>query len=651
MRKQALEKKGLMRLGVSWATAEREMAATSSYQFGRFELNLRSYELKRDGQPLRLEKIPMELLIFLVEHHGELISRDQIIDKLWGKRVFLDSEQGINTAIRKVRQVLQDEPEKPQFLETVVGKGYRFVGDVTVRGEEAPLPRGGRLSPPRIQAGRLRNGRFRLLWAVTGLLITAAVLWVLWPRIGRALRAGPTGSFRSIAVLPLENLSGDPSQEYFADGITDAVITQLAKLRALRVISRTSIMQYKNTHKPLPEIASALNVDAVVEGSVSRSSNRVRVTVQLLDARADRHLWAEEYDRDVRDVLSLQSELAHDVAEQIRASMSSDEQSQMKGRGAVEPAAYESYLRGRSYWNQRTPGGLTQAIAHFEHAIELDPGYAEAYSGLADAYTALGYTSFWSPKDSFPKARELASKALQIDPSLAEARTSLAYAKLYYDWDWKGAEEDFQKAIAVNPNYATAHHWYSVLLTARGRYQEASSEIRRAHELDPLSVPISTDIGFELYYARRYDQAITQLRSVLQTSPKFPLAHLWLGRAYEQKGMYGEAITEFEEAETALKDWPVIIAAAGHAYAAWGHKSDAAASLHRMNELTKEEYVTPYGVALIYAGLNDKDLAVRWLENAYEDKSHWLVWLNLDPRFDNVRSDGRFEELLERMKF
>lgn len=627
------------------------MAAVSSYQFGQFDLDLRSYELKRDGQPLRLEKIPMELLILLVEHHGELVTRDQIIEKLWGKQVFLDTEQGINTAIRKVRQVLGDDSENPQFLETVVGKGYRFVGNVTVRGKESPLGGGDRLSLPGIRPTGHGTRRLWFFGTITGLLITASVWWAFSLRISRSLRAGHSGSLRSIAVLPLENLSGDPSQEYFADGITDAVITQLAKLHALRVISRTSIMQYKNTRKPLPEIANTLNVDSIVEGSVSRSNSRVRVTVQLLDARADRHLWAEEYDRDVRDVLSLQSELAHDISEQIRASMSSEEQLQLKGRGVVEPAAYESYLRGRSFWNQRTSDGLKQAIAHFQRAIELDPGYAEAYSGLADAYTVLGYTSFWSPKDSFPKARELASKALQIDPSLAEARASLAYTKLYYDWDWQGAEEEFQKAIAVNPNYATAHHWYSVLLTARGRHEEASSEIRRAHELDPLSVPIRTDIGFELYYARRYEEAITQLRSVLQTSPKFPLAHLWLGRAYEQKRMYSEAIIEFEQAETALKDWPVIIAAAGHAYARWGHKSEATASLRRMTELTKEEYVTPYGVALIYAGLDDKALAMRWLQNAYEDKSHWLVWLNLDPRFDNVRSDPRFHELLQRMKF
>ena len=628
------------------------MPAVSSYKFGQFELDLRSYELKRDGEPLRLEKIPMELLIFLVEHHGQLVTREQIIERLWGNLVFLDTEQGVNTAIRKIRQVLLDDPEKPQFLETVVGKGYRFVNNVTAKGNESPPSREDLPPPHGPQMTRNRTRDLWLIGAVSVLLLLGVVLWAVWYRIGWATKPRITTSFHSIAVLPLENLSGDPSQEYFADGITDALITQLAKLHGLRVISRTSIMQYKSLRKPLPDIARDLNVDAVVEGSVSRSGNRVRVTAQLVDAHADRHLWAEEYDRDLREILSLQSELARDIAEKVRANISSEEQLLMARAGTVEPAAYESYLRGRSFWSQRTPAGLKQSIIHFQHAIELDPRYAEAYSGLADAYTALGYTSYWAPRDSFPKAREFANKALQIDSSLAEARASLAYVKLYYDWDWKGAEEELQRAIAVNPNYATAHHWYSVLLTARGRHDEALSEIGRAHELDPLSVPINTDIGFELYYARRYEEAISHLRSVLQTSPKFPLAHLWLGRAYEQKGMYPEAITEFEQAGTALKDWPVIIAAAGHAYGRWGHKSDATAALHRMNELTKEEYVTPYGMALIFAGLNDREQAIHWLQKAYEDRSHWLVWLNLDPRFDdNVRSDPRFADLLRRMHF
>lgn len=585
----------------------------------------------------------MDLLILLVGRHGELVSRDEIIAKLWGRDVFIETELGINTAVRKIRQTLGDDPERPRFVQTVVGKGYRFIGTLTATGNSTePVA----MATPPVSREERRTTGFWILGAVAGIAVLAAVVWMVRLRTGRV-----PASFHSIAVLPLANLSGDPSQEYFADGITDALITQLAKIRGLRVISRTSIMQYKNLRKSLPDIARDLSVDVVVEGSVSRSGNRVRVTAQLVDARADRHLWAEEYDRDLREVLSLQSELAHDIAEQVRANISSEEQLLLAPAGTIEPAAYESYLRGRSFWNQRTPAGLKQSIIHFQRAIELNPRYAEAYSGLADAYTALGYTSYWAPKDSFPKARESANKALQIDSNLAEARASLAYIKLYYDWDWKGAEEEFQKAIAVNPNYATAHHWYSVLLTARGQHERALAEIRRAHELDPLSVAISTDIGFELYYARRYDEAATQLRSVLQTSPKFPLAHLWLGRAYEQKGMYAEAITEFEQAGNTLKDWPVIIAAAGHAYGKWGRKSDAGAALRRMKELEKEEYVTPYGVALIFAGLDDKKETMRWLENAYDDRSHWLVWLNLDPRFDNLRPDPRFQELLKRMKF
>ena len=290
------------------------MPAVSSYKFGRFELDLRSYELKRDGEPLRLEKIPMELLIFLVEHHGQLVTREQIIERLWGKQVFLDTEQGVNTAIRKIRQVLLDDPEKPQFLETVVGKGYRFVSIVTAKGNESP-PSREELPPP--HGPQMTRNRTRDLWligAVSVLLLLGVVLWAVWYRIAWATKPRITTSFHSIAVLPLENLSGDPSQEYFADGITDALITQLAKLHGLRVISRTSIMQYKSLRKPLPDIARDLSVDAVVEGSVSRSGNRVRVTAQLVDAHADRHLWAEEYDRDLREILSLQSELARDIA-------------------------------------------------------------------------------------------------------------------------------------------------------------------------------------------------------------------------------------------------------------------------------------------------------------------------------------------------
>jgi TolB-like protein/DNA-binding winged helix-turn-helix (wHTH) protein/Flp pilus assembly protein TadD len=624
------------------------MNSAQKYRFGQFELDRRSYELRREGECLRLEKIPMELLIFLVERNGELVTRDQIAERLWGKEVFLDTEQGINTAVRKVRQVLQDGPNRPMLLETVVGKGYRFTGQVTEIDDSLPAVETTTI-PPESQPNRFTR-RFWLLGAVAAVLALTAIGEALWLRAGRSSARTTPDSYHSIAVLPLANLSDDPSQEYFADGITDALITQLAKIHGLRVISRTSMMQYKNTHKPMPDIARELAVDAVVEGTVLRSGDRVRVTAQLIDAHADRHLWAENYERDMRDVLGLQSELVRDIAGQVRASISQQQPQVPTGTGTVEPAAYESYLRGRSFWNQRTAAGLTQAVGHFQRAIDLDPDYAEAYSGLPDAYTALGYTSYRAPRDTFPIAKESANKALQIDPGLAEARASVGYAKLYYDWDWKGAEEEFQKAIAINPNCTTAHHWYSVLLTARGQHEQALSEIRRAQELDPLSVAINTDVDFELFYARRYNEAATQLRSVLQTSPRFPLAHLWLGRTYEQMGMYQEAITEFEQAGETLKDWPVIIAAAGHAYGKWGHDAEANGQLRRMKELAKDEYVTPYGMAAIFAGLDDKDQTMSWLQKAYEDRSHWLVWLKLDARFDNVRSDPRFEELLKRMK-
>src|SRR5437016_2023907 len=415
---------------------------SAKLRFRDYQLDPDEFELSRAGHRLRLERKPMELLILLAENQGQLVKREKIIEKIWGKDLFFDTENGINNAIRKIRSALNDNAEHPLFVETALGKGYRFIAPVEPvlepHSSPAQAPGGTRRWPVSV---------WRLKWIPGLLAITLIIAFALdIAGIRRRVFALSVPPIHSIVVLPFENLSGDPSQEYFADGITDALITQLAKLPGLRVISRTSIMQYKNSRRPLPDIARALSVDAVVEGSVSRSSNRVRVTAQLVDARADRHLWAEEYDRDLRDILTLQSELARDISEQVRANISSG---QLRV-GAVEPAAYESYLRGRSFWNQRTPAGLNQAIGHFQRSIELDPGYAEAYSGLADAYAALGYTSFSSPRDAFPRAQELANKALGIDPSLAEARASLAYARLYYDWDWEGAEQEFQRAIAVN---------------------------------------------------------------------------------------------------------------------------------------------------------------------------------------------------------
>jgi len=450
-------------------------------------------------------------------------------------------------------------------------------------------------------------------------------------------------------VLPLKNLSGNSADEYFADGMTDELITNLAKISALRVRSYTSVSKYKTTSKSLPQIAQELQVDGIVEGSVVRSGDQIRITAQLIYVPRDQHLWAEEYERSVRDVLYLQREVAGDIAQQVRVTLTPNERQRLATAGTVDPAAYESYLRGRSFWNQRSEASLLMAIDQFNKAIEVDAGYAPAYSGLADCYTTLGYLSYLDPLDAFPRARDAATKALELDSSLAEAHTSLAYYDLYHAWNWVEAENEFKKAIELNPNYATAHDWYSYYLMTMGRFDEAWKEVNRAHELDPLSVTVSTDIGFNYFYRRNYDEAINQLRTTLSLSPKFPLAHLWLGRAYQQKKMYAEAIDEFNKTDAALPGWVVTIAGMGNAYGEWGHKVEAEQVLVRLNGMARAKYVTPYGIALVYAGLGDKNEAFAWLNKAVEGRSHWLVWLNRDPRWDRLRSDSRFDELKKRV--
>jgi TolB-like protein/DNA-binding winged helix-turn-helix (wHTH) protein/Tfp pilus assembly protein PilF len=602
---------------------------------------------------LKLEKIPMELLILLVERRDQLVGREEIIDRLWGKDVFLDTEQGINTAIRKIRGTLGDDPNEPRFLQTIVGKGYRFVGPITVVGTPpttvapaaaAPVPAGvDETQPSRPQTGlRWKLVAFSAVFLLAGATVVAFRYfdWIRWV---------PRRPVHSIAVLPLKNLSGNPADEYFADGMTDELITNLAKISALRVTSYTSVSKYKTTSKPLPQVAQELQVDGIVEGSVLRSGDQVRITAQLIYAPRDQHLWAEEYQRYVRDVLYLQREVARDIAEQVRVNLTPNERNRLAIAGAVDPAAYESYLRGRSFWNQRSEASLLKAIDQFNKAIEVDAGYAPAYSGLADCYTTLGYLSYLDPLDAFPRARDAATKALELDSSLAEAHTSLAYYNLYHAWNWTEAENEFKKAIELNPNYATAHDWYSYYLMAMGRFDDAWKEVNRAHELDPLSVTISTDIGFNFYYRHDYDEAINQLRATLSVSPKFPLAHLWLGRAYQQKKMYSEAIDEFNKTDAALPGWVVTIAGMGHVYGEWGHQTEAKEVLIRLNQMAREKYVTPYGVALVYAGLGDKDQAFVWLDKAVAGRSHWLVWLNRDPRWDRIRSDPRFTDLQKRV--
>ncbi|MCI0692011.1 protein kinase [candidate division KSB1 bacterium] len=460
---------------------------------------------------------------------------------------------------------------------------------------------------------------------------------------------GRRGTINSIAVLPLANLSGDPEQEYFTNGMTEALITDLAQISALRVISRTSVMQYKEVKKPLPEIARELNVDAVVEGSVLHSGEHVRITAQLIEAETDRHLWAESYERDLRNVLALQKEVAQAIAREIKVKLTPHERARLASTREATPEVYHMYLKGRYYWSKRTQEELKKAIRHFQNALDEDPAFAPAYAGLADCYSQLGTVVIGQPPTEMRTlAAAAAKRALEIDSEQAEAHASLAYVKLY-QWDWFGAEQGFKRAIELSPSYPSAHLWYAHYLAARGRFGEALAEVKRAENLDPLSPIIRTQVGWILHKARRYDEAIEQYRKVLDVDPNFVWALWQLGSAYIEKAMYTEAIAVSEKAVTLSSRSPLIVASLGDAYAKSGRRAKAQELLNELSELSKQRYIPPISLALIHISLGSKDQAFEWLEKAYQERSNGMAYLGVWSGWDPLRSDPRFIVLLKKM--
>lgn len=466
--------------------------------------------------------------------------------------------------------------------------------------------------------------------------------WFPRPSVG-------AGAIESLAVLPLQNLSGDPEQEYFADGLTEALITDLAKIRALRIISRTSIMRYKGQRKPVPDIARELHVDALVVGSVLRAGNRVRITAQLIHAQTDTHLWAESYERELSDILALQNEVARAIAQEIKVKLTPQEEQRLAQAVSVKPEAYEAYLRGRYHSNKRVPDELKKAIDYFQQAISTEPQYALAYAGLADAYALLGLSGAMPAQEVMPKAKEAAFQALQFDNDLAEPNASLAFIRIFYDWDWVAAEREFKRAIELRPGYATAHHWFALYLAAMGRMQEATQEIKKALELDPLSLPINRDLGAIYYFSRNYDRAIEQYRKTLEIDSNFVTAHLNLGWAHFHKAMYKQAISAFQDALTHSPQNPQIIAALGWAYAELGRKEEVQKVLDQLNDLSGKGYVSPIDLAAIYIGLGERDRVFEVLEQAYRERSSMLVFLKVDPLWERVRPDPRFQDLVRRV--
>jgi serine/threonine-protein kinase len=494
----------------------------------------------------------------------------------------------------------------------------------------------------------------RLVVAATGVL--AAVLGVL---LGlnvaglrdRLLPKATAPRIESLAVLPLENLMGDPQQEYFVDGMTEELIADLSQVSALRVISRTSVMQYKCTKKSMPEIARELKVDGVIEGSVLRSGDHVRITAQLIQAATDTHLWAQSYKRDLRDVLALQSEVAGAIANEIKIKLTPQEQARLASTQPVNPEAHEAYLKARYYWNLRTEEGLNKSIEYFQQAIEKDPGYALAYAGLADSYGTVATWNVMVPDEAYPRAKAAALKALEIDEALAEAHASLGAVREEYDWDWLGAEKEFKRAIELNPSYATAHQWYAECLSVMGRHDEAIAEAKRAQELDPLSLIINAVEGRLFFYARRYDEAIAQCRRTLELNAGFYPAHLFLGWAFEQKKLYEQAISEYQKAIAPGQGNPRLAATLARGYAAAGERTEALEIISQVREPSKQRYVSSYVIAQVYAALGDTGRAFQWLDKAYQEHDSQLAWLKAEPGFDSLRSDPRYQELLRRMNF
>jgi len=562
-------------------------------RFGAFELDEGAGELRRAGIKIRLQDQPLLILQILLEQPGKVVTREELRKRVWPSDTFVDFDHGINNAIKRLREALGDTTETPRYIETLPRRGYRFVERIQSKGK----------------------------------------------------------GLRSVAVLPLENLSRDPEQEYFSEGLTEALITALAKIGMLRVVSRTSIMQYKAVHKPLREIARELEVDFVVEGTVLRVGRRVRITAQLIDAPKETHLWAESYERDLRNVLALQSELAQAIAQEVQVKLTPQERKHLAQTRAVDPEAYEAYLKGRYHWNRRSRDGLGKATQHFQQAIARDPTYAAAYAGLADCVSILGWWGFVSPERGCGKGKALALKALEFDPSLPEAHTSFAWSTAYYDYDFPKCEREFRLAIELNPNYATARGWHGLTLSMIGGYEEALAEAKQAVRLDPASSIINGMLGLVYWFGGEYDASLDQYKKASDLDPAAFQLHWGVGISYLANRMYDAAIAEMETALQLTGRTPMSVAFLAGSYAAAERGQEAEQLLTELAELSTVRYVSPYVISWVFAAMKQTDQAFAQLEVGYRERAAWMVWMNRDPRLETLRSDPRFQDLLRRMNF
>lgn len=649
----------------------------AGYQVDDLTIDLAPRRVRRAGTVIPLKALSFDLLVTLVRAAPALVSFEQLNERVWPGLVI--TPETIVQRVKLLRGALGDDPHAPRYIEGVRGRGYRMIAEVRplterrgtpesigppslkeVKEEESPNMHDGTAatgaatvcSPPATPPASPRPFRWVSLGWIGGALIILAVLAASWAiiryrgasRPAELTSSGLPPAIHSLVVLPLENLSGDKEQEYFADGMTDALITDLAQVGSLRVISRTSAMQFKGSKETLPQIGRDLKVDAVVEGTVARGENRVRVTAQLVEASSDHHLWARTYERDLKNVLALQDEIAQDVTEQIRVKVTPKERSLLMQAHAVDPEAYDASLRGWYWWNQLTPDSDRKALDYFQKAIAKDPGYALAYAGVAESFLSLGFGG--GPlhrNEAFLKAREAAAKALELDSSIAEAHTALALIKFFVDWDWSGAEVEYKQATALNPNYASAHFWYSNYLVAMGRLDEAMKEIERARDLDPFSGPNTWWLGQVLYHARRYDDALRQDQRGLEMYPDNGQFYDAMADVYEQKNMFAEAFAARQQARSLANDPSVTTLA--EAYKRLGYRG------YLLNEAQLEQAHNPPYAAHIYALLNDEARAITALEVGYNERFAGVLYMRTAPELDSIRSSPRFRDLVRRIGF
>jgi TolB-like protein/DNA-binding winged helix-turn-helix (wHTH) protein/Tfp pilus assembly protein PilF len=606
------------------------------FKFGPFSLDPDERVLLRDAKPIALTSKAFEILTFLVKNHGHPLAKEEMMRQVWPDS-FVD-ESNLAQHIFQLRRILGDAPEGGTYIETIPRHGYRFKPDVQQI-----------LSNP---VGTSTWPRATIALSLAALLV-AAVVTIHLAR-DRIWTAGSRNTGKvMLVVLPFENLSGDAQQEYLSSGLTEEMITQLGSLEPdrLGVIARTSAMQYKDSHKDVRQISRELGVDYVLEGSVRREGHRVRITAQLIQSRDQTHVWAKEYDRNLSDILALQSDVAGAVAREIQLRLTPKQSARLAGAPAVDPDAYELYLKGRYFWNKRNEAAYVKAIDYFNQAIARDPQYARAYSGLADAYALLGsWPNAEIPRrEAMPRAKEAALTALKLDDSLAEAHASLAFVEMHYDWNWRESEQEFRRAIELNPNYATAHQWFAYWLMAQGRTDESIEENSRARKADPLSIIIRTDAADLLCSAGRFDEAIEKAREAMDLDPDFRLTHYFFGLAYTGKQMYPEAIAEYKKGIALDENDEWSRSGLGGAYALAGDRADAARILKQLLQDSRQRGDLSLEIASIYCDLNDKDQAFAWFEKAYQDREGGLIFLNSFLYLESIRSDPRFADLARRV--